>query len=80
MALPRWLVSLFVDPAFDEQMRAHDEARDLRRLQRFRLRGGLQTRDPVRARGRRLARDTVLALMASGLAALIIKRKGRSRQ
>lgn len=34
--LPRWFVSLFVDPAFDQQMKVHDDASDMRRLERIR--------------------------------------------
>jgi hypothetical protein len=36
MLLHRRLATLFVDQAFDEQMQAHDDADDLRRLDRIR--------------------------------------------
>jgi len=35
-----WMVSFFFDPAFDEQMRAYDDAQDLHRLRAGR-RGGV---------------------------------------
>jgi hypothetical protein len=38
MKLPNWLVSFFLDPEFDAQMRAHDDGQDLRRLERMRFR------------------------------------------
>jgi hypothetical protein len=38
MRLPRWLVALFVDREFDQQMRVHDDAQDMRRLEDIRNR------------------------------------------
>ena len=38
MHLPRWLVSLFLDPEFDAQMRAYDDGQDARRLERLQFR------------------------------------------
>jgi hypothetical protein len=38
LKLPDWLVSIFFDPEFDAQMRAHDDRKDLHRLGRMRFR------------------------------------------
>ena len=45
MHLPRWLVSLFWDPEFDDQMRAYDDRQDARRL------GSIQFRPVARQAG-----------------------------